>query len=449
MYQHPLKLEPIAIWSLVMALSGLWMACDDSLLDRPQLVASASHTCSADGLDGVVCWGSHRFGETDVPLRYRLADTVVAVAAGLNFTCAATDADVECWGRDDVGQASPPRRLLAGPSALAAGDRHACALYDDEAVCWGSDAEGQVSAMPRLRRVSQIAAGGDSTCALTREGVLCWGGALEPPADLRAPRQLAVGSAHACALDGDAVRCWGDDSAGQISSMPNLSAPSFIAAGGMHTCAVHDGGVVCWGGGAQETASVNLPRDLTFPTAVAVGGTALESAHACAYHLQGVACWGEDSAGQTQYPGTANRTLYRSEAIIAASPEEVWAVLDDLDAYPEWNPFTVGMESDKRVGSPMVMQVNMSGQVLEQTEFIRVWEPNYKMCWGVEGDLPRAISGERCQWLEPLPDGTTRFVNENLIAGTTTPLVTLLYGASVASGVQGVARELKRRVEER
>ena len=39
----------------------------------------------------------------------------------------------------------------------------------------------------------------------------------------------------------------------------------------------------------------------------------------------------------------------RSE--IDASPEDVWQVLTDFDAYPEWNPFIRSIQGNPEVGS--------------------------------------------------------------------------------------------------
>ena len=119
----------------------------------------------------------------------------------------------------------------------------------------------------------------------------------------------------------------------------------------------------------------------------------------------------------------------------------------DLKNYGLWNPYTIAMKSSLKVGDPMVMTVKMNNLVtLEQTEYIRVLDGR-KACWGINTDTPEANSGERCQWLEPLPNGGTRYISEGLIEGTLNPLVLALFGEDTRDGFNGVARGLKARVE--
>lgn len=142
--------------------------------------------------------------------------------------------------------------------------------------------------------------------------------------------------------------------------------------------------------------------------------------------------------------------LYRAEADIAAPAAEVWAVLMDLPNYMAWNPYTIGMQSTLKIGDPMVMTVKMNAPLtLTQTENIRVLEPGHKACWGIDTTTPEQNSGERCQWLEPLPDGGTRYITEDLIEGSLNPVVLTLFDGDLKVGFAGVASGLKRYVEAR
>jgi hypothetical protein len=295
--------------------------------------------------------------------------------------------------------------------------------------------------------VTAIAAGARHTCAIASGRVTCWGDnsqkQLAVP-DLRDPRQLAVGGDHACVIDGTAVKCWGGQAATIVNNVPAVTEPALLATGATHACVLDAKGVKCWGDAAAGDVT---PRELTKPTQLAVGG-GNGRAHACARHLQGVACWGADNLDQASYNGAPLHIVHRSEAVINAPAEDIWDVIIDLDSYPEWNPYTVKMTSTLKVGDPMIMKVKMSEALtIDQTENIRVIEEGHKICWGIDTTSPEFNSGERCQWLEALPGGSTRWVNEDLIEGSANPLVTALFGDAVQVGFDAVAVALKDRVE--
>jgi hypothetical protein len=395
------------------------------------LALGRAHGCSLDpDISGVICWGDDSRGQTRVPLLFG----PTAIAAGGDVTCAIAGGRVRCWGDASHGQLAVPRDLR-NPTSIAVGDTHACAVTSEGRVrCWGELED------PEVEGAVAVAAGAHHGCALLEQRVQCWGdeseGQLAVPALVR-PSALVAGGNHTCVLDGDSVVCWGGTVGDRV---PPLDQPSLIAAGAAGVCALDAVGVHCWG---EHDAPDLTPRELTLPFALSVGG-----GHACARHLQGVACWGDDALGRTRYDGAPLHLLYRAEAEIDAPPELIWDVLIDLERYPAWNPYTIAMRSTLQVGDPMIMSVKMSPLLtIEQTEHIRLIEPGHKICWGIETETPELNSGERCQWLEALPDGRTRYVTEDLIEGSLNPTVTLLFGDAVRDGFLAVAAALKQYVE--
>ncbi|MFZ2155466.1 MAG: SRPBCC domain-containing protein, partial [Bradyrhizobium sp.] len=49
-----------------------------------------------------------------------------------------------------------------------------------------------------------------------------------------------------------------------------------------------------------------------------------------------------------------------TEIMIAASPEEIWAVLTDFDAYPNWNPFIRRIGGSAVVGARLRTELTQS-----------------------------------------------------------------------------------------
>lgn len=142
------------------------------------------------------------------------------------------------------------------------------------------------------------------------------------------------------------------------------------------------------------------------------------------------------------------RRVYAAESVIDAPPADVWAVLVDVAGYGEWNPFTPVATTTLEVGAPIDMRVKMDGLgiTVSQRETIRAVDPGARLVWGMEMMLGM-VRAERTQTLTALPDGRTRYRTEDVIEGPLEPLVGLLMGGSIQRGFEGVARELKRRVE--
>jgi alpha-tubulin suppressor-like RCC1 family protein len=234
---------------------------------------------------------------------------VKTVAAGIDFTCALTNAGgVKCWGDDSSGQlgweglepgldsfSSAPvdvTGLKSGVVDISAGGYHACALMTDGGVaCWGiylwdpiSDYQQTAPAPVRVENLSgtmvAIAAGRFHTCALSAEGrVFCWGDnrvgqmgngttrwqhslAVEVSGLEEGAVGLSAGGAHTCVLTSrNEMKCWGWNYFGQLgdgTSMEYQSVPvtvrgltdaiAAIAPGRRHTCVLTEKGTVyCWG----------------------------------------------------------------------------------------------------------------------------------------------------------------------------------------------------------
>jgi hypothetical protein len=137
-----------------------------------------------------------------------------------------------------------------------------------------------------------------------------------------------------------------------------------------------------------------------------------------------------------------------AEIEIDAPVERVWNILVDLDSYPQWNPFTVRVDSTLEVGSTVDLYVRMKpNKEIVQREIVTVVEPNKKLSWGLTMGAKFLLFTDRYQVLEALGPNKTRYFTSDDFSGVLTPLVMMLYGKHIKRGFDGIAAALKERAE--
>src|SRR5258707_78755 len=96
---------------------------------------------------------------------------------------------------------------------------------------------------------------------------------------------------------------------------------------------------------------------------------------------------------------------YVTRSKIAASPERVWAVLADGEAYREWNPEIVGVEGSLAPGARITAQVRLGdGAIRRVPQHVVEFEPPHRMTW--VGGLPLGLFvGRRTFTVTPVADG--------------------------------------------
>jgi hypothetical protein len=142
---------------------------------------------------------------------------------------------------------------------------------------------------------------------------------------------------------------------------------------------------------------------------------------------------------------------------IDAPLDTVWAVMTDIDAYGEWNPFLFRADcpTPPAPGDPIVLHVRWSnGRTTRSPERISVVEPPHDdagtrratLAYVYEG-LPsrlRLVRGTRFQRLSQVEGGPTVYATVEEFSG---PLVALAGPGRVADGFRRHAEALKARAE--
>lgn len=128
--------------------------------------------------------------------------------------------------------------------------------------------------------------------------------------------------------------------------------------------------------------------------------------------------------------------------------EVVWRVVTDVDAYPEWNTFTIRCRTTWEVGTPIVMKVRLLPRLtIRQRETVRVNEHGQLIEYGI--DLPMGLlRSSRRHMLTALGAGTTRYDSEFVLEGRLAPLVNRMLGARLRQGFADMTSGISRRANE-
>jgi hypothetical protein len=129
---------------------------------------------------------------------------------------------------------------------------------------------------------------------------------------------------------------------------------------------------------------------------------------------------------------------------IDASPEQVWAVLTDLAAYPQWNPVFPNASGQVAVGQRLAYRPP-AGRGMTIRPKVLAAQPGAELRWALS--LPGIMGGEHSFTLTAVGDGT-RLVQSETFRGLLVPLSGKAIAAAQASYAT-LNQALKERVEQR
>jgi uncharacterized protein YndB with AHSA1/START domain len=135
---------------------------------------------------------------------------------------------------------------------------------------------------------------------------------------------------------------------------------------------------------------------------------------------------------------------------IAAPAAFVWDVLVDYPNYPEWNPYTVKVETTLEIGTVIDLHLparDGSGGTFVNREFIRVVDPPHHLRYDTGEEIP-GVFGVRDQWITELGPDRCAYYTTDTISGKYADKVIELTGDWIKAGFDSVAHALKERAEQ-
>lgn len=131
---------------------------------------------------------------------------------------------------------------------------------------------------------------------------------------------------------------------------------------------------------------------------------------------------------------------------IDASAEQVWQVLTDFAAYPQWNPFLISAEGDAAAGAQLRNTISNNGSTMTFTPTVLVAEPGRELRWLGRFLLPGVVDGEHSFVITPLGENRVSLAQREKFTGFLTPVAGS--ALDVGDGFAAMNSALKARAEQ-
>lgn len=138
----------------------------------------------------------------------------------------------------------------------------------------------------------------------------------------------------------------------------------------------------------------------------------------------------------------------RTSVDIEATAEQVWAVVADFAAYPEWNPFVRRVEGWPERGERLAVEIAPPGgkPMSFRPRVLEAVRPE-RLSWLGRVALPGLFDGEHHFFIEQLDQGGVRFHHGEQFRGLMVPFMKKSLQAQVLPGFEAMNLALKQRVE--
>jgi hypothetical protein len=137
----------------------------------------------------------------------------------------------------------------------------------------------------------------------------------------------------------------------------------------------------------------------------------------------------------------------RNEIEIQATPEEIWAVLTDLDKYSDWNPLIYRAEGKVALGERVDISARGPSNDMDLRCSVVKVEPKREFSWKFHVILPLLFRGEHIFRVEPIDEHRVRFIDREIFHGLLVPLQAKRLETDGKAGMIAMGEALRRRVE--
>lgn len=128
---------------------------------------------------------------------------------------------------------------------------------------------------------------------------------------------------------------------------------------------------------------------------------------------------------------------------LAATPNQVWQILTNTPAYPDWNPFITQLQGQLAEGEQLTAQL----QNMQFKPTITKLVPNQELHWLGKLFFQGLFDGKHIFRLEELTDGSTLLHHEEYFSGWLVPLLARQLDQQTKPGFEAMNQALKQQLE--
>ncbi|MEH6549964.1 MAG: SRPBCC domain-containing protein [Pseudomonadales bacterium] len=141
-------------------------------------------------------------------------------------------------------------------------------------------------------------------------------------------------------------------------------------------------------------------------------------------------------------------TVASDTVTINAPIQFVWDILVDFRSYEKWNSFCCKVNNEAlEIGNAVEMTVDLGNGWQQQTEYVSLIEPPFKIAWAMENKPEDPVHAERFQTLESIDEHSCTYVSLDKFAGPAMADMMQFMATAVEAGFNKCAYDLKAHAE--
>ena len=143
-----------------------------------------------------------------------------------------------------------------------------------------------------------------------------------------------------------------------------------------------------------------------------------------------------------------SRHQLQTEIEIAATPGQVWSILTDFPAYPDWNPFIRSINGAPEQGASLEVRIQPSGaKGMTFRPTVLTVIRNQELRWLGRLLVTGIFDGEHCFTIEPIANGKVRFQQSEQFSGILVSMFRASLDRDTKRGFEEMNQALKMRAE--